>query len=46
MIYKGIAVEVGVRLVDIQDELKTGDDGVHLDRESHRILAERLAEEF
>ncbi|NTW15024.1 MAG: hypothetical protein HGA38_01485 [Candidatus Moranbacteria bacterium] len=45
-IFKSIAEEVGVGVIDMQDELKTGDDGVHLLPESHRCLAERLANEL
>jgi len=42
--YEQIAEEENVRLVDVQDSLKTGADGVHLLPEAHRFLAERLTE--
>lgn len=40
--YKRVAAQTNSKLIDTQDALKTGGDGIHLTPESHKMLAEVL----
>lgn len=41
-VYSSIAKDTNSFIVDVQDELKTGEDGVHLLEGSHKVLAEAV----
>ena len=43
-VYKAVAKETNSKLLDLQDELKTGEDGIHMLAESHELLGRKLAE--
>lgn len=42
-VYKRVVKEKDVVLLDVQDELETGEDGVHLLESSHKLLGEKIA---
>jgi lysophospholipase L1-like esterase len=43
-VYKTIADETSSQLLDIQNDMKTGEDGVHMLIESHELLGNKLAD--